>query len=80
MSTKLTLRHSPGDDAAPGFHLYEDVLDNSVADTEGEEIPAYLQLDQVGVQLETRGSFVSSVTLTLPRALARELGLLPPGA
>ncbi len=80
MSTKVTLRHSLGDDVALGFHLYEDVLDNSVADTTGEETPVYLQLDQVGVQLETRGCFISSVTLTLPRALARELGLMPAGA
>lgn len=77
MSTKVTLRHSSGDDAATGFHLCEDVLDSPGDDTAAGETPVYLQLDQVGVQLATRGSFISSVTLTLPRALARELGLLP---
>lgn len=77
MSTKATIRHRQSTAERVGFHLYDDVFDTlGVADTHPEP-PVYLQLDGIGVQIETRGSMIASVTLTLPRELARELGLLP---
>ena len=78
MSTKSSLRSRSQTKERPGFHLYDDVLDELAANDGGPETPAYLRLDGVSVQLETLSSGGASVTVALPRELARELGLLPP--
>lgn len=76
MSTKCSLRWKEQTDEAPGYHLYDDALDELCA-ADGGEQPVYLRLDGVQVELETLSSGGVSVTVSLPRALARELGLLP---
>lgn len=77
MSTKVSIKLRDRTDAQPGFHLYEDALDtlgNAIGDAEP---PVYLRLDGVGVQLETLAAGSATVTIALPRELAKELGLLP---
>ena len=78
MSTKSSLRSRSRTKERPGFHLYDDVLDELAAIDGDPETPVYLRLDGVSVQLETLSSGGASVTVALPRELARELGLLPP--
>jgi len=77
MSTKISLKWRQRTPEHPGFHLYDDVLDEFVSSDDGLEPPVYLCLDGVQVQLETLGTEGASVTVSLPRELARELGLLP---
>lgn len=77
MSTKVSIKWRKETPTQPGFHLYDDWLDASVEDRGGVEPPVYLELDGVAVQVETRPNGGASVALTLPRELARELGLVP---
>ena len=77
MSTKSSIKWRHRANERPGFHLYDDVLDAFGAEEGAPEPPVYLRLDGVQVQLETLGEHGASVTVTLPRELARELGLLP---
>ena len=76
MSTKVSIRHRLGTPELPGFHLYDDVMDDLGPEDSDAAQPVYLMLEGVGVELERRGTSIVSVTLTLPRELARELGLL----
>jgi len=76
MSTKTSIKWRKQTDAAPGFHLYEDCLD--VAD-DGQETPVYLRLDGVPAELETQRDG-ATVTVAIPREMARALGLLPAAA
>ncbi|MGF6956617.1 hypothetical protein [Paraburkholderia youngii] len=77
MSTKVTIERQEQEDGAPGWHLYEELLD--------AEDFVYLELD--GVQLDVgvgrggslAGSPVDTVLLRLPTATAVRLGLLPRG-
>ena len=71
MSTKSSIKWKEQTAGGPGYHLYDDVLDFE------EDPPVYLRLDGVQVELETTGDSGASVTVVLPRAIARELGLLP---
>lgn len=77
MSTKVTIKHRYQVVDQPGFHLYDDVLDD-FGDDPNIEAPVYLKLEGVAVELQTRGPGGDWVTLTIPRELARELGLVPP--
>jgi hypothetical protein len=82
MSTKVTLKHRSDAPAGVGFRLYEDALDarqvgNPEDAGEPSATPVYLQLDGVAVELQTLAGGGASVTLTLPRDIARELGLVP---
>ena len=74
MSTKSTIKRKEHSEYEPGYHLYDDVLDSFDQD---REPPVYLQLDRVQVELATLGCSGASVTVALPRKIARELGLLP---
>lgn len=74
MSTKCTLKWKEHSECEPGYHLYDDVLDGF---DENQEPPVYLRLDGVQVELATLGRGGVSVTVALPRMIARELGLLP---
>ena len=76
MSTKVSIKRRAQEGGQPGFHLDEDVFDEMGA-TEGTEQPVYLRLDGVAVELRTLEGGGASVTVALPRELARELGLLP---
>lgn len=76
MSTKVSIKSRYPTSGLPGFHLYEDVLDTLGAYSTAES-PVYLRLDGVAAQLETLGSGGASVTVALPREIARELGLVP---
>ena len=71
MSTKSSIKWKQQTDTEAGFHLYDDVLD---AYRDGEP-PVYLRLDGVACELVTQTIGVS-VVVTIPRAIARELGLL----
>ena len=73
MSTKVSIRRRQTESTRPGFHLYEDCIDELVGDGEP---PVYLQLHGIAVRLETLDTPGATVTLVTPRALARELGLL----
>ncbi len=77
MSTKASIKSRIRTEDQPGFHLYDDVLDDCGANNEAPEPPVYLSLDGVRVQLETLNDGGASVTIAIPRALARELGFLP---
>jgi hypothetical protein len=77
MSTKVTIKHRYPVANRPGFHLYDDVFDD-FGDDPDIETPVYLKLEGVAVELRTRGPEGDWVTLTIPRELARELGLVPP--
>lgn len=78
MSTKVSIKWRRRNDSQPGFHLYDDVLD-SLGDDAGErEPPVYLRLDGVNVELHTLAAGGTSVTVVLPREVARSLGLLQP--
>ncbi len=72
MSTKSSIKWKTMTDESPGYHLYDDVMDQY--STDGEP-PVYLRLDGIPVELCTLASG-ASVTLTIPRVIARELGLL----
>lgn len=76
MSTKETIKYRHQSAGNPGFHLYNDVLDRSCSD-DGSGSPVYLCLDGVAATLQTMDSGGASVTVVLPRGVARELGLLP---
>jgi len=78
MSTKSSIKARSHTKDRPGFHLYDDVLDELAAIDGDPETPVYLRLDGVSVRLETLSSGGASVTVALPREMARELGLLPP--
>lgn len=76
MSTKRTIKSRHRDADLPGYHLYDDALDEFTAPSDSG-LPVYLELTAVPVQLETLSSGSATVTVQLPRELARELGLLP---
>lgn len=73
MSTKSSIKWKAQTADGVGYHLYDDVMDQF---NDGEQ-PVYLSLDGVGCELVTQTIGVS-VVVTIPRAIARELGLLPP--
>ena len=70
MSTRSSIKWKEQTEDGPGYHLYDDVLDFD------DDPPVYLRLDGVHVELET-GEDGASLTVTLPRSIARELGLVP---
>ena len=72
MSTKSSIKWKEWSANGTGFHLYDDVLDSF----ENDDPPVYLRLDNVQVELETTHGG-ACITVTIPRATARELGLLP---
>lgn len=76
MSTKATIRFRDQSAEHPGFHLYDDVLDSLGSENESDS-PVYLRLDGVAAKLQTLDGGGASVTVVLPRVVARELGLLP---
>jgi len=73
VSTKSSIKWKDHTEDGPGYHLYDDVLDFE------DDPPVYLRLDGVQVEMETCDGG-ASVTITLPRSIARDLGLLPPNA
>ena len=73
MSTKGSIKWKEQTADGVGYHLYDDVMDYLYQDG---ETPVYLRLDGVAVELETQ-AIGASVTVTIPRSIARELGLLP---
>jgi hypothetical protein len=78
MSTKVTMKWRAQSVSQPGFQLYEDVLDSLGDDVDRDDVPVYLRLDGVTLDLHTLPGGGASVTVALPRELARELGLLQP--
>jgi len=76
MSTKASIKWRAHVEGRPGFHLYEDTNDN-LCDDDDFEPPVYLTIEGVDVKMETLSNGGARVTVTLPRELARELGLLP---
>jgi hypothetical protein len=80
MSTKVSIRWRDRRENQPGFHLYEDVLDSLGVDKDDLEAPVYLRLDGVSLDLHMSNAGGASVTIALPRELARELGLLQPAS
>jgi hypothetical protein len=71
MSTKSTIKYREATDDAPGFHLYDDVIYGA---DRGE---VYLEISGIHAEMSTLSEGGVTVTLALPRDLARELGLLP---
>jgi hypothetical protein len=74
----VTIKHRARAATSPGFHLYDDVLDGFGKEDDEPSTPVYLRLVGVAVQLETLSDGGASVTITLPRRTAWELGLLSP--
>jgi hypothetical protein len=79
VSTRVTLKVGTVGDAT--FHLSDDVLDELLGI---EDPPVYLRIDGVHAEMQTMAAGGASVSLVLPRALARQMGLFldldPPGA
>lgn len=75
MSTRYTIKWREPSAGLPGFCLFEEVFEAPGPDG---ELPVYLHLHGVGVELETMDESGAAVTLKMPRASARELGLLQP--
>ena len=73
MSTKSSIKWRDQTNGAPGFHLYDDVLDSIGND----DPPVYLRLDGVHANLETQPGGGVTVTVVMPREMARVLGLVP---
>ena len=69
MSTRSSIKWDR-DDNGVGFHLYEDVLDES-------DGPVYLDLDGLPSVCVTASEHGHAVTIAIPREWARKLGLLP---
>lgn len=82
MSTKFTLKSQRRDSDEPGFHLYHDVFEEMACEADGSEPPVYLCLEGVEVELQTVRQGGATVTVKIPRATAKALGLVPdpPGA
>lgn len=76
MSTKVTIKNRLRTGTSPGYHLYDDVLDSLGESDDGQQAPIYLRLDGVQVELATLADGGASVTITLPRETAVDLGLL----
>lgn len=76
MSTKVSSRWRDRTDTLPGFHLYEEVFD-ALGSADGAEPPVYLQLEGVQAKMLTLEGGEASLTVSLPRSVARELGLVP---
>ena len=76
MSTKVTIKCRTQGAGSPGFHLYSDVLDSLGSEDAGESL-VYLCLEGVKATLQTVDGGGASVTVALPREVARDLGLLP---
>jgi hypothetical protein len=70
MSTKTSIKYKERTANSPGYHLYSDVFEPHDA--------VWLQLDGVHVALKTLDGWANGVevTIVLPRAIARELGLV----
>jgi hypothetical protein len=77
MSTRSTIKYREEIDGLPGFHLYDDLIDTFADTSEGYEPPVYLCLDSVHAEVQTRSEGGATVTVALPREMARALGLLP---
>lgn len=78
MSTKSSIKSRDHTAVQPGFHLYDDVMDSFGAQEGDPEPPVYLCLEGLQVQLETHVEGGASLTVAIPREMARVLGLLPP--
>ena len=78
MSTKSSIKWRDHTAAHPGFNLYEDVMDSIGAQAGDPEPPVYLGLEGLPVHLETHQEGGATVTVAIPREMARALGLLPP--
>ena len=78
MSTKSSIKWRDHTAAQPGFHLYDDVMDSFGAQEGDPEPPVYLCLAGLQVQLETHQEGGATVTVAIPREMARLLGLLSP--
>jgi hypothetical protein len=74
MSTKCDIKWRDQEHDKPGFHLWDDCFETLA---EGDAAPVYLQLEGVPVSLQTQGAG-ATVTVKIPREMARALGLLPP--
>jgi len=71
MSTRTTLKYEQNDQTGVGFHLSTDWLDEC-----GGEDAVRLRLDGVAFEAAcTNGR--TSIEVTLPRAMAEKLGLVP---
>lgn len=77
MSTKAGIKSRIRAHEQAGFNLYDDVLDDLGARDGAPEPPVYLRLDGVATRLETLNSGGVTGTVTVPREMAREFGLLP---
>lgn len=74
MSTRQSIKYKERCAEAPGYHLYNDLMDDFGGS--GESSPVYLMLDGVHAEMATTDEGVV-VTIVLPKATALELGLLP---
>lgn len=74
MSTKRSIKWKVQTDGQPGYHLYDDAMDELI--NKEKEPPVYLSLEGVQVELTTNCGAGACVTVKIPRAIARELGLL----
>lgn len=77
MSTKSPIKGRQRTAVQPGFELYGDCIEEMFLDAGDPEPPVYLCLDGLPTELETLPSGGARVTVTIPREMAREMGLLP---
>ena len=73
MSTRCSIKWRDQEPETPGFHLWEDAFERL---DKGDDAPVYLRLDGVQIhELETQFAG-ASVTVQLPREMAKALGLV----
>ena len=73
MSTRNSIKWREQTDGRPGFHLFDDCIDVM---TSGADAPVYLRLMGVQVHELATGATGASVTVEIPRDMARAMGLL----
>lgn len=72
MSTKSSIRYQKKEGDLPAWHLYEEAFEKTDV--------VYLELEGVQADvtmIDTPNAYSSTVLLRLPKATARQLGLLP---
>jgi len=79
MSSRSTIKYERDENNGAGFHLFEDVLDETVGNLDdNDETPVYLELFRVPMANVSFGSDGNSVEVAIPREWARKLGMLQP--
>ena len=78
--TRRTIKYERDENNGAGFHLFEDLLDETIGNLDDEETPVYLELFHISTVEVSWGINGNFVIMEIPREWARKLGMLPPSA